>query len=399
KQLVSVVRRIGRNRACNSTPLRTHDSYSGDYDQAPLKESPAGNSSASNNNNRKGSSKLLKRWHCRPRSTFRWDPSDIDTYTRRILPLVDKPVIPSRPGYGNSAATAAARTGKQFRALLQEVTSKSADVAADEFPILKAITENMCPGYGPLIPYQPQSLEGAGTNLTLAVRNFPAFWTGSLQLGNFSYILVGQDSYQFLEPRGIKKRSLYSEEESIDEASRISVVNEILETGETAYIPGASFKWNEQNSTNSDTYNDGKNNTRDDKDLLPSDFDYLKSAIFADPKTSSAENDTPIISDESTEEEVFVGEHNEDNRPLESLGLEENIGPSSPAPEDKVTDSILSDPMLVTPTEESLENSTMLWPMSDHSKTEESDNCQQFYIHHNQSREFSWGTFVSCGTY
>jgi hypothetical protein len=81
--------------------------------------------------------------------------SNPSSYSRRTLPLVDKSVYPTDSRSSYSSAT---RSAKQFKAFLQEIAAKSADASADEFPILKAISENMCPGFGPLIPYQPRNV-------------------------------------------------------------------------------------------------------------------------------------------------------------------------------------------------------------------------------------------------
>lgn len=73
------------------------------------------------------------------------------SYRRRGFPVVDKSVYLSDP---RAAFLSASRSAKH----LHEALAKHHEASVDGYPILKAMTETMCPGFGPLIPYQPQTV-------------------------------------------------------------------------------------------------------------------------------------------------------------------------------------------------------------------------------------------------
>ena len=417
----------------------------------------------------------------------------------RSIPLTNL----DHPGrHSMNPSPSVGRTGRQFRAFLQQIAAKSAQEghAADDFPILKAMADNMCPGYGPLLPYQPEKVNSdilliiVFTNHhydlipTLEVmyrsaypnilycghphesveiflrkyqsvehRSFSFLPTytratyecvlGAIEMNYevkgymvindetimasmntvnldkekvwvsssgydkvtrstwqridpggqklprllegiastwklFSYILGGQDSIPILEStsKGIKKRSLTDSDDDSKSGS-----SERLEAEETAYIHGTNYRWDSNpGNTTSDAELKSTSTSTPEKtggDLQVSDWDYLKTgspATFT-LNSSGERNDTDTSGDneDTTEEEVLIGEEEDENSPADTnmsdmMGglklIEEEFNSSSPSsmlPEDQVTEEGIS---IVTPTEDLLENTTAgsgsLWPTS-----------------------------------
>ncbi|CAL8127152.1 unnamed protein product [Orchesella dallaii] len=75
-------------------------------------------------------------------------PDQSGAYRRRGFPVVDKSTYLSDP---RAAFLSASRSAKH----LHEALAKHHEASVDGFPILKAMTETMCPGFGSLVPYQP----------------------------------------------------------------------------------------------------------------------------------------------------------------------------------------------------------------------------------------------------
>lgn len=78
-------------------------------------------------------------------------PDQTGAFRRRGFPVVDKSLYLSDP---RAAFLSASRSAKH----LHEALAKHHEASVDGFPILKAMTETMCPGFGPLIPYQPATI-------------------------------------------------------------------------------------------------------------------------------------------------------------------------------------------------------------------------------------------------
>jgi hypothetical protein len=85
------------------------------------------------------------------------NPSEV--YSQRVLPyVVDKPAGASYAAMLNDPRAAYLTAARSAKQLLQRIPSKSSEIVPEEFPILKTMAESMCPGFGPLIPYQPKTV-------------------------------------------------------------------------------------------------------------------------------------------------------------------------------------------------------------------------------------------------
>lgn len=96
-------------------------------------------------------------------------PNENSTASPFLYPTSESPKPYSTDSYLNSAVESAngrkltevdeLRTASShYRAILQEVSLNTADEALEEFPIVKAMAETMCPGFGSLIPYHPKTI-------------------------------------------------------------------------------------------------------------------------------------------------------------------------------------------------------------------------------------------------